>query len=472
MRSQNPKLHSISGLRTHVFWLFLAIPMAPALLPCPAWSQDAREVPDTAPRPRVPIYDPGAPIQRKVLKNGVTILVQEQRTSERVAGAVAVRMGTLYETDEDAGRGQVLIKTIVAGTQKNAPAELALKLLAADARLESGAGPDLGQVAISTKREQVELAIDLLTEVVLQPAFPDTAVDATRQRALTAAANQNEDPMRAAYSMFLGPMYRGSPLARPVAGTVSGIADCRRKDVLDLYRKYFVGGNMVVCFVGNFDGKKVLARLEKAFAVAPAGAALKPVPGDPVPLPADTTATSERDIVATFTTFGYPAPGYMDPDYAAFKIMESYLASADRSPIAFWLPNRGVATAIGVIYAPYPKRSSMAVYFASAPGGRPAARDSVAAIMGRLRTQPLDQGEWTEQLKRVQNGTFMNQNDPLVRARAMSQFEVAGAGYDFQRRFEESLLKLNPESVRAAAERWFTHSSEAAVVPVKSESKL
>jgi hypothetical protein len=54
----------------------------------------------------------------------------------------------------------------------------------------------------------------------------------------------------------------------------------------------------------------------------------------------------------------------------------------------------------------------------------------------------------------------------------MSQFEVAGAGYDFQRRFEESLLKLNPESVRTAAERWFTHSSEGAVVPVKGESKL
>jgi len=472
MPVQNPKRHSISGIWIRGLWLFLAISLTPAVSPRPAWSQDSRAVPDAGPRPRVPIYDPGAPIQRKVLKNGVTILVQEQRTSERVAGAVAVRMGTLYETDEDAGRGQVLIQTIVAGTQQHPPVELALRVLAADVRLESGAGPDLGQVTISTKREQVEQAIDLLAEVVLQPSFPDTAVDATRQRALTVAASQNEDPLRASYSMFLASMYHGSPLARPVAGAVNGIADCHRKDVVELYRKYFVGGNMVVCFVGNFDGKRVLARLEKAFASAPAGAALKPVAGEPVPLAADTTTTSERDVVASFTTYGFPAPGYMEPDYAAFKIVESYLGSPDRSPIAFWLPQRGIATAIGVIYAPYPKRSSMAVYFASTPGSRQAARDSVAAIMGRLRIQPLDQGEWTEQLKRVQNGTFTNQNDPLVRARAMSQLEVSGAGYDFQRRFEESLLKLNPESVRAAAERWFTHSSESAVVPVKSESKL
>jgi predicted Zn-dependent peptidase len=92
--------------------------------------------------------------------------------------------------------------------------------------------------------------------------------------------------------------------------------------------------------------------------------------------------------------------------------------------------------------------------------------------MGRLKSVPLDEGEWTAQLKRVQNGTFANQNDPLVRARSMSQCEVTGGGYDYPRRFEESLLKLNPESVRAAAERWFTHSCEAIVAPAKSGSKL
>ncbi len=446
--------------------------LAALCLPGAASSQE-RVVPEMKPRPRVPIYDPGAPVQKKVLKNGVTILVQEQRTSERVAGAVALRMGTLYESEDDAGRCQVLIRSILAGTQKNSPTELALRLLAADARMESGAGPDLGQITISTKREQVDQAIDLLAEVTLSPSFPDTAVDMTRQRSLTAAADQNENALRAAYSMFLATMYRGSPLARPIAGTVSGLAGCSRKDVMALYKKYFVGGNMVVCFVGNLDAKKAMSRLEKAFAVASGGAALVPVPGEPVPLAADTVVTADRDaLVAPVLTYGYPAPGYLDPDYPAFKIIESYLASTDRSPVALWMPRGGLATSVGVLYAPYPKRSSMAVYLAAPPARLSTARDTVSAVLGRLRTQPLDQGEWTEQLKRVQNGTFVNQNDPLVRARSMSQFEVAGAGYDYPRRFEESLLKLTPESVRDAAGRWFTHSSEATITPARNESKL
>ena len=457
--------HNRNFLRSRGLWLLSAM----LLTTPPAQAQD-RVIPP--PRPRVPIYDAGAPVQKKVLKNGLTILVQEQRTSERVAGAVALRMGTLYETDEDAGRGQVLIKSIVAGTESKSPAELALRLLAADATLESGAGPDLGQITISTKREQVEPAIDLLADVTLHPSFPDTAVDATRQRALTAAADQNENALRAAYSMFLGAMYRGSPLARPIAGTVPGIADIRRKDVAALYKHYFVGGNMVVCFVGNFDGKKVMTRLEKAFAAAPSGKALQPVAGEPIPLAADTTLTADRDLMAPVMTYGFPAPGYQNPDYAAFKIIESYLASVDRSPVALWMPRSGVAGSVGVLYAPYPKRSSMAVYLTTRTDKIGAAEDTLAAVLGRLRTVPLDEGEWTEQLKRVQNGTFANQNDPLVRARSMSQFEVSGSGYDFPKRFEESLLQLNTEAVRAAAERWFTHSVEATITPVRSDSKL
>src|SRR6476646_2205326 len=146
MPHQNRKFLWDRGL-----WLLWAMVLGSLAGPGSATAQDRSNI---APRARVAIFDPGAPVQRKVLKSGLTILVQEQRTSYRVAGAVAVRMGTLYESDDDAGRGQVLIKAILAGTQKMSSVELSLRLLAAEAQLESGAGPDLGQISISTKREQ------------------------------------------------------------------------------------------------------------------------------------------------------------------------------------------------------------------------------------------------------------------------------------------------------------------------------
>jgi len=466
MPAQHRKSQWISAL-----WPLLAtVACMLTLSPGSARSQDERPAP-VKPPPRVPIYDPGSPVQKKVLKNGVTILVQEERTSERVAGAVAVRMGSIYEADEDAGRGQVLIKSIIAGTQKSSPAELALKLLAAGASLESGAGPDMGQVTISTTREQVDPAIDLLAECVLSPSFPDTAVDASRQRALTVAAGESESPIKAAYTMYLAAMYRGSPLARPVAGTVSGIADCSRKDVVALHQKYFVGGNMVVCFVGNFDGKKVMTRLEKAFAAAPRGTALTPVAGDPIPLAADTSMTAEREILASCLTYGFAAPGYTDPDYAAFKIIESYIRSADRSPITFWLPERRLATGVGVLYPRYPRRSSIAVYLGAMPPQWKAARDTVQSVFQQIAKWPLGEGDWGVHLRRVHDGFFNDQSNPLVRARDMAFYETMGLGIDYPHQFETRLLALKPEDVRDAAARWFTHACEVTFLPSKAGSR-
>ena len=62
MLTQSRKFHPISGL-----WLLSAIAALTLLLPAVARSQETRATPDMKPRPRVPIYDPGAPVLRKVL---------------------------------------------------------------------------------------------------------------------------------------------------------------------------------------------------------------------------------------------------------------------------------------------------------------------------------------------------------------------------------------------------------------------
>ncbi len=423
-------------------------------------------MPPTDPlKPREPIYDPGQPINRKVLKNGVVLLVQEARTTDKVAAAAALRMGTLYEDEISAGLSQVLMRALTKGTQKLQPVELQLRLLAHKIQIESGSDADHGQVAIETVRESAEPALDLFAEIVLTPSFPDTSVESARSAFLKQAADDVESPLPSTYTKFLEAMYPGSPLARPPHGRVQSIAECRRSDILALYKKYFVGGNLTVAVVGNIDGKKVMAQLERIFATAPAGPPPTVQGSDPPPPAADTLVTEVRPILARSMVYGYPAPGIADPDYAAFMIIESYLSSGDRSPITYWMPQRNEAAGVGVMYPPYPRRSSMAVYLATAPTKYQTARDTVAAVLGRLRDVPLDDGEWGVHVRRAQNSFFFNQNEPLVRVRNYTRWETQGLTVDFPKQFESALIKLKADDVQAAARRWFTHAVEVSLTP-------
>jgi len=264
-------------------------------------------------------------------------------------------------------------------------------------------------------------------------------------------------------------MYAGSPFERPVYGTVSALSACRRSDIVALHRKFFVGSNLVVAVVGNVDGKRLMSDLEKAFAKIPSGPLPGPVGGAPRGLDADTVVTDTRDVRLRSLVYGYPAPGYGEPDHPAFLLITSYLASADRSPIAYWLPTRRQAAGVGVISAPYPGRSTLSVHLGAMPAKWQGARDSVAVVLKRLATDPLDEGEWTVQLQRVHNSYFVNQRDPKWRASQMGYLEVVGRGRDYPQRFAEQLLKLTPEDVRAAAARWFTHTCEASILPRERE---
>jgi len=437
----------------------------------PAEEFHERAMPVLPERPRVPIYDPGTPLMRKVLKNGVVLMVQEQRTSGDVAAMVALRMGTMYEDEDNSGLSQVVMRALPAGTKKLTPAELQLRLLAHKMTMESGASADYGQIGFQSFREDAPDAIELLSQMVLSPSFPDTSVESARSFFLAKAAEDVESPLQATYTSFLGAMYRGSPFARPPHGTVQALSEARRPDILALYKKLFVGGNMAVSVVGNVDAKKTMAQLEKLFAAAPAGAPPAPFAGAPQGPAADTVITTERPILARSLVYGYPAPGYADRDYAAFMVIDSYMRSADRSPITFWMPQRDQAAAVGVMYPSYPHRSSMAVHLAAKPENYAAARDTVASVFEQIKTTPFEKGEWGVQIKRVQNGFFWKQNEPVIRARNLSRWEIQGVTTEFPRTFETALLQLKPEDVRDAAARWFTHAAEVSQKPSGREGQ-
>ena len=442
-----------------------------AAFPPLAGGQERVLPPPGPPKQREPIYDAGQPVNRKVLKNGVVLLVQEARTTDKVAAAATLRMGTRYEDELSAGLSQVLMRSLTKGTEKLSPIELQLRLIAHKINLESGADADCGQVAIETVREAAAPALDLFAEILLTPSFPDTSVEAARGAFLTKAADDVESPIPATYTMFLEAMYPGSPFARPPHGRVQSIAECRRSDLVALYRKYFVGSNLTVAVVGNIDGKKVMGQLERLFATVPPGPAAVAQGTEPAPLAADTLITQARPILARSLVYGYPAPGYADPDYAAFMILDSYLRSGDRSPLTYWMPQRNEAAGVGIVFPPYPKRSSIAVYLAASPTKYKAARDTVAAVLARLRDVPLDDGEWGVHVRRAQMAFFYNQHEPLVRARNYSRWEAQGVSIDYPKQFESTLIKLKPEDVRDAARRWMTHAVEVSLTPAPRTSE-
>src|SRR5258706_14509051 len=63
-------------------------------------------------------YDTDGATTRGLLKNGITILIRERHAAPLVALNVYVKVGSLNETDEQAGLAQLVQRMILRGTAK------------------------------------------------------------------------------------------------------------------------------------------------------------------------------------------------------------------------------------------------------------------------------------------------------------------------------------------------------------------
>src|SRR5690349_20979973 len=159
----------------------LVLPLLAALLAGPPARAQERVVPDSLPeRPRVPIFEPGQPFLEKTLKNGVHLMVQEQRTVHTVAGVAALRMGTRYENEETSGLGNLLLQSMIRGTSKSSDADFQVRLRGNNVTMDAGVGSDVGEIAVSTDREHASGAAAILADVVLNPALADSTVESVR----------------------------------------------------------------------------------------------------------------------------------------------------------------------------------------------------------------------------------------------------------------------------------------------------
>src|SRR5207245_8337376 len=120
------------------------------------------------------------------------------------------------------------------------------------AQLGTAAGLDGASASIHVPRRRLEAALDLLADVVLRPAFPDSEV--ARQRELRSAqlVQQRDEPVAVANVAFPAIVYgAGHPYGHPLNGTDGATAALTRDRVAGFYRAYYRPNDARILMVGD-----------------------------------------------------------------------------------------------------------------------------------------------------------------------------------------------------------------------------
>ncbi len=197
-------------------------------------------------------------IHRKILPNGITVLCRANFDSPSVSINGYVNAGSLFDPDEKLGLADFAASALMRGTEKHSFDSLYNELESVGASLGFDAGVHTTGFHGRALVEDLTLLLDLLSETLRQPIFPDDEVEKLRHQLLTGLAIRAQDTSDMADLTFDQILFHDHPYARPEDGFPETVQAITRQDLIEYHRKSFGPRSMVIALVGAVEPKKAI----------------------------------------------------------------------------------------------------------------------------------------------------------------------------------------------------------------------
>jgi len=259
------------------------------LLAAPLGAQNADIGNDPVPAyvpPAVPSLAPVKlpPIQEKVLENGLRVIVVEFHEVPVIALRLQVKAGSFYDPPGKAGLTQFMSGLLTQGTQSLSATQIAEKIDFVGGNISAGSGWDASNVDCSVLQKHLNVAVELIKDVALHPAFAEDEIERLRQQTLSSIKNAKDQPENLADEEFDKWLFGEFPYAQPIGGTEASVTSFTRDDILAQYGRIFLPNHSTLAVIGDVSANEGFRLAEKMFgnwkggSLPAASAALPPPP--------------------------------------------------------------------------------------------------------------------------------------------------------------------------------------------------
>jgi predicted Zn-dependent peptidase len=312
------------------------------------------------------VAGPGEGIRRTRLDSGLRVVTEELPALRSVAVGFWVGTGSRDEPDAIAGVSHFLEHLLFKGTARRDAAEIAEAVESVGGDMNAFTGQETTAFYVRVPDRYLDLALDVLSDIVWSPALRDRDVESERQVILEEIRMRDDTPDDLVHDLFARALFPDHPLGRAVSGTHGTIAAVPRDAVADYHRAHYVPSNVVVAVAGNAGHDDVVAGLAGRM---PRAAAPRP----PRPDGADACAPSaisvlERPFEQAHVVVGTRALRRDDPDRFALGVLDQVLGGGMSSRLFQEIrERRGLAYSVFSYRSAYEETGALAVYAGTAP---------------------------------------------------------------------------------------------------------
>ncbi len=204
---------------------------------------------------------------KKVFKNGLTLLTVPIPTALSITMSVFVKAGSRYEEPRVNGISHFLEHLHFKGTKKYPTAKKLSEVVdSIGGEFNANTGKEHTQYYIRAASEHLPFIAEVLTDLVQNPLFDEKEMEREKGVIIEEINMYKDNPQIHIESLFEETMWPGSALGRDIAGTADIIRAIKRQDILDYRKKWYHPSNMIIAIAGKFDEAQLQSLIEKSWA--------------------------------------------------------------------------------------------------------------------------------------------------------------------------------------------------------------
>ncbi len=403
-----------------------------------------------------------AQVTEHVLKNGMKVIVKQDRRAPVVVSQLWYKVGASYEPKGITGASHALEHMMFKGTETIGPGEFSRIVSALGATENAFTGRDytayFQMLAVEHLERALELEADRMQNLVLDGAeFEKEIAVVKEERRL-----RTEDrPNGTVYEQFNAVAWRSSPYRNPVIGWMNDIDNMTVEDLDAWYRRWYAPNNATLVVVGDIEPKAVQQMAERHFGSFEASQLTPPKPAVEPRQVGETRVDVRIPARQPYLIMGYKTPNVgssKEPwePYALF-VLASVLDGGSSARLSRDLVRgRGIAASAGADYAVYSRLAGMFLLNGTPTDdhGTDELEQALRETVARVREELIEEAE----LKRVVTQAVASkvyQADSLF-YQAMEIGTLESIGLDWRLLDQEiaALKAVTAEQVRSVARRY------------------
>lgn len=394
------------------------------------------------------------------LKNGLHVILHQDRTTPIVAVTVMYHVGSKNENPERTGMAHFFEHLLFEGSENIGRGEFSRYVENAGGVLNANTSNDRTFYYEVLPSNQLELGLWLESERMLHAKVEKPGID-TQREVVKEEKRQLVDnqPYGSLIEETMKRVYLEHPYRWMPIGSMDHLNAAAEVEFVDFYKTFYVPENAVLSLAGDFDVKETKKLIEQYFGTIPRGT--QPVPRPTVVEPPSTQEV--RDVIygkdqLPMVLMAYRIPAQGTPDYYAVDMLNQVLSAGPSSRL-----NRSVveeqqlalfcgAFSFGL------EDPGVTLAFALANMG--VAPEDVEAAMtteiDRMKDELISDQEFQKLRNQIENA-FVSQNASVAGiAESLANYHMYFGDANLINNEVDRYMAVTAEDIRAAARKYYT----------------